>query len=199
MKSLRIGTFVAALSLMALPAHAADIGLVGGEFDPPPINDGQVYFFGSCDPLNNFFDTSDFTNSRCLFFDFADIDGDTFVDAVSSIELFIFGLEPPFFASEASELGSLDDGLIFEDALRLFGGTISPFTPGCEIECQPRELALFISPDEFHPTIPDGISAQVVAVNNIASVPEPATLLMLGPGSFAVFFFRRRMRSGARV
>ena len=60
MKRLRIGTIVVALSLLALPAQAAIIGLLGGDFDPPPINDGLSYDFGDCDDLNNYLDTSEF-------------------------------------------------------------------------------------------------------------------------------------------
>ena len=83
-------------------------------------------------------------------------------------------------------------------ALQLSGGLISP----CFIECGDdgpvRGLALFIGPELKHgeprETIPENLTGQVVAVNGQVTVPEPATLLLLGPGALALFV-RRRARS----
>jgi len=201
---------VVALSVFALPAHAAKVGLLGGDFDPPPINDGIAYPFGTCGQLTDFFGgTSYFDNYACLFYDFADIDGIGGDDAVSSIEILLTGgalsgvfdyelLGDIFDEFDFDELDTADGGVLFESALRLStdGSGISPFVEGCEFECPELELALFLGPDEFDDSEDfDGLAGRVVAVNGTITVPEPSSLLLFGPGALAAFLSRRRVRS----
>jgi hypothetical protein len=54
-------------------------------------------------------------------------------------------------------------------------------------------VALFAGPDSFHPSVA-GFSTAVVGVNGIASVPEPATLLLVGPA--VMLAIRRRRNRG---
>ena len=89
MKTLRIGTIVFALSLLALPAHAAKVGLLGGDFDPTPISDPTVFGFGACNGGDNSIGDAYFDNYRCIFYDFPDLDDNESLDAISSIEFFL--------------------------------------------------------------------------------------------------------------
>jgi len=196
MKALRIGVLTGVLSMAAMPAHAAVIGLLGGDYDPDPINSGLVYSGGSCAAVNNELDTSHFTNFQCVFYDFADLNGDTSLDAIHSIEALISGFvgEEVFTVDEFSELPFLGGDTLVPGSLRLSGGNIVPnFNVGCEIECPPlvTGLALYVGPSEGE-TLPQ-LTFQTVAVNEQVTVPEPATIMLLGPGVLAALFAKKRL------
>ena len=159
MKTLRIGTIVAALSLLALPARAADIGLMGGDFDPFPINDPSVFGFGDCNngsgPSTN--DTY-FDNYRCVFYHFADLDGNESLDSIASIEFFLFGLSGfEFDVDPRSDLQGFGGDTLVANALRLFtnnGNIVPNFCDGDYdyYECERvTALVLFIGPSEGDP------------------------------------------------
>jgi hypothetical protein len=181
MRAMRVGVIGALLSVLALPAHAAVIGLLGGDYDP--------------DAVNNELDPSHFNGFQCVFYDFADLDGNQSLDAITSIEFLLSGFfgEELFAVDPFSDLPTLGGDVLVPGSLRLSGGTITP-NFSCEFECQPvTGLALYVGPDQGE-TLPQ-LTMQVVAVNGQVVVPEPATLMLLGPGVFGLLLARRRART----
>jgi hypothetical protein len=218
MKTLRTFGIALALGTLATPAHAAGIGLLGLDYDPTPITNPATFALEACNNVH----TGDLLPSGffCAFYDFADVDGNESIDAISSIDFRIFDrLANAFirFADErlttdvvhsdlsASLIASplFDDGITF----RLAGVTdgplyqqkISPnFCNPESLECHRIDaLAFFAGPDFLgNPDSASAVSyfsASVVGVNGISSVPEPATLLLMGPGGL-LLAWRRKTR-----
>lgn len=215
MKALRTAIIALALVLPAAPAHAALIGLLGGNYDPPPITDPSIFLLEACTTQTNDLPDEYF----CTFYEFADVNGDESLDPVSSIDFRVLDALGNFISVDSNVLFTDEansqltaplvasplfaDGFTFRLSGAFFGEfesfeTIFPF--GCsegEFLCQ---LAFFVGPDENHPLI-QGFSAAVVGVNGIANpgataVPEPGTLLLLGPAAAALLM--RGARTGRR-
>lgn len=201
MKALRISAMVVALSALALPAHAAVVGLLGGDFDPPPIDDPSIFGAVPCnggDAVHNV-GIPRFDSFVCVFYSFPFPS----LTPISSIEFNLFGLDTEGLTVDNGDgnpfyLQNLSAGTI--GSFRLDGGTIFPNFCNPEDEgCVPvTALALFIGPsgDEI---LPSNIFGQVVAVNTPVNIPEPTTLLLLGPGIAGAIVARRRMRRNPKA
>ena len=198
MRAWRVGAIAAVLSFLSWPAHAAVIGLLGGDYDPDQINSGLTYPGGSCAAVNNQHDTSHFTSFQCVFYEFADLDGDEGLDPITSIEFLLTGFTGPetFSVDSFSELPDFGGDTLVPGSLRLSGGVITPDF-FCELCTPVTGLALYAGPGEGE-TLPQ-LTFQVVAVNGQVVVPEPATIMLLGPGAFAMLLAARRARRSARV
>jgi len=197
MKAWRVGTIAAVLSFLSLPAHAAVIGLLGGDYDPDQINSGLTYPGGSCAAVNSQNDTDFFTNFQCVFYEFADLDSDESLDPITSIEFLLTGFAGPFTVdSTFSQLPVFGGPTLVPGSLRLSWGVITPDF-FCELCTPVTGLALYAGPSEGE-TLPQ-LTFQTVAVNGQVVVPEPATIMLLGPGAFAMLLAARRARRSARV
>ena len=204
---------VLALSVFALSvpasARAALIGLAGGDYDPPPINDPSVFELASCSSQPGGYVLP--SDAFCIFYEFADLDGNQKLDPINSIDFRLLDAEGnyiPVFpmtlaTDENSELSAalissplFDDGFTFRLSGELFGEKLQQIYPtGCHVE-DGCELAFFVRPDDFHPDV-SGFSGAVVGANGIASpgatrVPEPGTLLLMGPAALGLLAARRR-------
>jgi hypothetical protein len=196
MKPLRAAFFALAMSIPAAPAHAALIGLIGGDFDPEELTDPSFFGVGACDQ----FGVELPEDYRCVFYHYD--------DDVDSIQFRLddgSGLIPSAEANvtinvdtENSDFDTLAISLLFGDLFTfdLSGETLFP--PGCEFEseCGLLGLTFFVAPDEFHPDITD-FSVSVVGINNSPNpgalpVPEPATLFLMGPAFAALLAGRAR-------
>ena len=196
---------VVALSAFAFPAHAAVVGLLGGDFDPPPITDPSVFSFAPCNgDFGHNVGLDRFDNFMCIFYSFPPLNsaGDTF-DSVSSIEFNLFGLNTEGLTVDNGDgdphyLQNLNFGTI--GSFRLDGGLLTPNFCDLEIEGCDRitALALFVGPSGDE-TLPSNIFGQVVAVNTTVNIPEPTTLLLLGPGIAGAIMTRRRMRRNPKA
>ncbi len=193
MKPLRVVMLVLALSLMVAPARAADIGLLGGDYDPQSIFDiGFNPLELDCDP-EGAATTGLPPGFYCALYEiFADDPYPEFV--VESIDFRLlkpaggyFSTEEigeTLFASELSDLASLGESPLFPDGItfRLFDS----FSIHCPDFCS----AAFFSSDD---TV---ASVSIRGVNNIANVPEPATMLLLVPAAAALMARRKWGRRG---
>jgi len=197
MKVLRISAIVVALSAFALPAHAAVVGLLGGDFDPPPIDDPSIFSAVPCnggDAIHNV-GIPRFENFVCVFYSFPFPS----FSPIFNIEFNIFGLNTEGLTVDNGDgnplyLQNLTPGTV--GTFRLDGGVIAPnfCDPEDEGCIRVTALALFIGPSGDE-TLPPNISAQVVAVK----IPEPTTLLLLGPGIAGAILARRRIRRNSKA
>lgn len=208
MKLLPVAMIALGLGLLPAPASAAVIGLLGGDYDPPPVNitDPTASGLVACSTQPGFDLPSTY---YCLFYNaFSSVAEDDF-NAFPSIFSFDFRLfdglllpitsnlfiDIPFSDLDGSDgEGGAVQSAFSEDGFRLFGGTISPTSP-CEFECPPvvDAVAFFVGPDSFHtgPNI-SAFSVSSIAVNDVATVPEPAMLFLLVP-AYAALLARRKV------
>ena len=200
---------VLALSVFALSvpasARAALIGLAGGDYDPPPITDPGPFNFFAC---SDHTDQSFLSNSVCVFYNaFDDVQAADFegFDNIFSLDLFLLGAQfvvgENLVLSKDSALRKLNDSSI-PGAFSLSGGSIAP--PPIK-ECGPNTIECFVPPPSNYTvalflTPQYGESLQFLlslstsnaAVNGIPTVPEPGTLLLMGPAALGLLAARRR-------
>ena len=197
MTHLRIALVVCALSCSVGSASAATVGLGGGDVDPQAITDPawQLLTEPNCLGL---YDLTD----RCALYDgtaFIGIEG----PGISSIDFRLtdgFVQLIPFpdtiFVDPASALGSLNESTLFDDGFTFQLSLLESQDPLFCIAC------IYFSSHESGLADPRWVS--IVAVNGVrnpgatdeavAAVPEPSTLLLLGP---AAFVLRRRLKRHA--
>jgi hypothetical protein len=189
MTRLRTALLACALSCSVVPASAATVGLGGGDVDPQFITDPAWQRMNDDKCLGLYPDY------RCALYD-----GTVILDGISSIDFRLtdgFGALIPFPDSisvdPASALGFLDGSTLFEDGFTFNLSLDELQDPLFCIAC------IFFSSTESGLADPRWVS--IVGVNGVANpgateqavaaVPEPATLLLLGP---AAFLLRRRFR-----
>jgi hypothetical protein len=195
MKPLRIVLLVMALSAPAGPAHAALIGLLGGNFDPQSIFDPTFNDLLFPCPI-----TAELpVDYSCALYDiFTEPPPEPFV--ISSIDFRLLNPAGGFFDTgdigetlfadtENSDLDNFAASSLFAD-----GFTFTLFDDS--IFCPPDCQAAFFSDD------PSVAKVSIVGVNGIANpgaapIPEPATLFLVGP-AWAVIAVRRRWLKARR-
>ncbi len=181
MKPLRLVLLVLALSTPAVPAHAAMVGLHGGDYDPQSI----------FDPVSNQLALPCPTTAElpllysCALFEIlAETPPESEPFVVNSIDFRLLSasggllgtgeIGATLFADAAfSDLDNLAASSLFDD-----GFTFTLFDDS--IFCPPDCEAAFFSSDGSI------VSVSIVGVNGIANpgvapIPEPATLFLVGP------------------
>jgi hypothetical protein len=173
------------------------IGVRGGMFGSEPVDSGQAISFAECPgALDSFF--------QCAIFSIA---GTAFSAGITSITLHLVSSANPdamlvFEQDEASPFGfeQLENGV-----LRFSGD--GPLMCSTDIEAPSHpcgtvageDIAFGIKPiDETEDIFALGLTAQVIAVNDtpLNSVPEPASLLLMGTGIATLAGCRLRKKSG---
>ena len=205
MKALRTVVIALALVVPAAPAHAALIGLLGGNFDPPPITDPGTSEFVSCRTQSLIFGENDF----CVFYNAFQFDPSRpdfvpfeFIESLDFLLGQLIGDVVEFRqAGETLQVHPLSDMPTLENStefnpkgLRLSGAEIRK--PSCDYdydyECEFPEfnVALVLQLGLGDGEIGD-YSTRNLAVNG-TPVPEPGTLLLLGPAAAALLMRRAR-------
>jgi hypothetical protein len=199
MKYLRLVLFALGAAGAATPAHAAIIGLGGGDIDPQSIFDPAPQpLVSGCMIVDPPYDA--FCAQYEIFPD--EEGGDFFVeDEPFTLHSIDFRLQTPLGGYYSTEfVGDCELGLCVDDETSdLDVLTASPlFDDGITFRLQDDSIHCFPGvPDcdaEFFSNTPSpGVS--IVAVNGVASVPEPATLLLLAPAVVVRALRRRSKRS----
>jgi hypothetical protein len=194
MKTLRLVLLVLALSTSSVPAHAAMIGLHGGDFDP------QSIFDPAFNPLALPCPAAELPSpySCALYEILAEPPPPSQTFVVNSIDFRLLspsgGLlgtgeigETLFADGDFSDLGNLAASSLFDDG---FTFTLFDDSIFCPDDCE----AAFFSSDRSI------ASVSVVGVNGVANpgvtaIPEPATLFLVGPAWGALAVHRARLKA----